>query len=261
DLLTVVGTDGALWVKEGKANWRSMGGKLIEAPLFVEGYYDDYFLVVGTDRNVWIRTWNQGWRPFGPRGTDCVGAGAEASWKRLAVACRGADNALWGATVETRDAVVPGVTGWRSFGGRMKHGASIADITDGAYPRHAYVVVGTDNKPWVKADGEGWQKISDGRCGGTVAVSTFLEAMACRNDASDALRIFHFESGTDGRLLDSGIVGKPAVTVDPDGVTRYYVLGRDRSIWTATQRADGRVGAFTRTTGAGVHGLSAYSLT
>jgi hypothetical protein len=57
------------------------------------------------------------------------------------------------------------------------------------------------------------------------------------------------------------MLGRPAASVDPDGVVRHYVIGRDGALWTARQNADGSTGQFVQTSGTGRYGLSVTSVT
>ncbi|HVM26581.1 MAG TPA: choice-of-anchor D domain-containing protein, partial [Mycobacteriales bacterium] len=263
DIVTVTGTDGQLWVRDtDRLGWRPYGGRLVGAPAFAWGYYDDYFIGVGADENVWIRSWDQPWRPLGPRGTRCSGASAAVSHTTLAVACRGADGAVWVGKTTTADGRLPQLSRWQSYGGRTKHGVSVADVSEAeGVAAFVYLGVGLDDRPWYRTDSPGWAQLSRSACGDTLATSTYFNAVACRNLGDERLKTFHGPSGTDGALVDGRVVGRPGVSVDPDGLTRYYVLGVDRSIWVATQQADGRLGPFRPFGGAGVGGISVHSVT
>lgn len=262
-MLAVTGTDGQVWVRASDAgDWTPYGGRLVGAPTYVRGRDVDYLVGVGGDANVWIRTASTGWRPLGPVGTRCGPASAAVSDRTLAVACRGSDGALWVASAITGAGTVPSLGSWSSLGGDVPMGAAVTDTSSAGRPAaFTYVAVGRDARVWLRTDSTGWRLRSAETCSGPVSASTSAQVLGCRAGGSESLKTFHTPSGHDGGRVPGRMVGVPAVTVDPDGVARYYVLGTDGSIWTAAQQSDGTLGSFSPFGGAGTGGLSGTSMT
>jgi hypothetical protein len=265
DVVAVTGTDGQLWVRDTAGMpWTPFGGRLVDAPTFVWGYYDDYFIGQGADGNVWIRTWEDDWRPLGPRGTRCAGSSAVVSWKTLAVVCIGGDGALWVGKVSEKQDVVPRISGWSRLGGDLQHGVSVMDVgTEDGEVSFVYVGIGGDDRPWWRSDTTGWLQLSTARCAAPMAASAYGDALACRGTAYDGrLRTFHYVSGRENVYASSGsVLGRPGVAVDPDGVTRYYFIGADGTLYRVTQRADGTLRDPIRFGGKGIGGVSVFSTT
>ncbi len=266
DLVAVVGTDNGLWVRRSDSpGWSTLGGQLIDTPSIVVRGATTYYVVLGTDRNVWVRTDTLNWQPLGPAGTDCKAPSAAISNGVLAVGCTGADSALWVGKVALPSTGLPRLPGWKSYGGILKTGPSLSDASTGSTALFGYTVLGADSRPWFRTDAKNWMMRSSALCGGVVASSGRAEALACKDNASASLKTFHAPSDTDPSMLEAKVVpgsikGRPAVTADPDGVARYYVLGSDGTIWRATQQANGTLSAFSLWGGAGKHGIGAAGL-
>jgi hypothetical protein len=270
-LVAVTGSDQQLWLRWSQdPDWFPMAGRLIGAPALVYGPADIYMLGLGEDRNVWIRSFERNWRPFGPEGTHCEGVSAGRSGTTIVAVCRGADGALWqagtalplssgGSLPRATDA---SGTGWRSLGGQIKHGAAVGDWQpdDETQPVSRYVAVGLDDRIWTRTGGSGWEPFSERRCGGVAAVSEHYRALACKALESDELRVWHLPSGT---FTDVGGVmsGRVGISVDPNGATRYYVLGQDASVWVTRMEPDGATNPFRFFQGAGQGGLFALNMT
>jgi hypothetical protein len=259
-LVAVTGTDDGLWVRwSDQPAWQPLGGHLTGAPTVVvtPGHDRAWFVGVGTDENVWIRSLTAGWQALGPASTRCRGVGAAVSYQVLAVACRGADDALWvGRTVLPDDGGVPGLSRWRPLGGSLRHAPAVA-AQDEEAPSFTYAVIGVDDRVWFRGDWEdtGWGRRHDHRCG-PVGVSE-RRSQACGELATGSLRAWHFRTGPQGRVTPGRVVGRPAVVEDADRVW-FYVLGTDGGVWVASHGVDDDTG-FVAWGGAGRHGLSGWS--
>ena len=258
DLVALTGLDEQLWVKAGTEGWQPMGGRLVDTPALVPLPDGDVLLIgVGGDRNLWARTLDSGWRRFAPVGTSCTGPSGVVTDAGVVVGCRGSDGQLWVGTSPLHDL---GVRSWRPLGGQTAHGVNLFDVGQEA-PQVGYLVVGGDGRPWYRTDASAWGPASEHRCGGAATTAYWGDATACRNSSDESLKTFHGASGVNGTVIGGRMVGRPGVAVDPDGVARYYVLGGDRSVWVASQRADGSPVGFAPFGGAGLYGVAALSLT
>jgi hypothetical protein len=266
DRVAVVGTDDALWVRgSDSTRWRSLSGVLIDTPAVVVNGSTTFYVALGSDRNVWVRTDTLNWQPLGPTGTNCASPSAAVSRGTLAVGCTGGDSALWVSKTVLPTTGLPKLPRWSSRGGILKTGPSLSDASTTSTPAFGYAVVGADSRPWFRTDAVNWTIRSSAMCGGAVASSQRAEALACKDYASASLKTFHAPSQPGASLLTSEIIngaiqGRPAVTAAPDGSARYYVLGSDGTIWTATQAANGTLSGFAYWHGAGKHGIGATSI-
>lgn len=270
DHVAVAGTDNGVWLASSPGKWQNMGGKVLEAPIIVLGNQGEYVMGVGGDHNVWIRKTSGGsWGPLGPAGTNCAGASAKVSVDTFAVACRGGDGALWvGRVKEPTDGSLPKVPGFVSKGGILRTGVSMFDwadySVDAPTAEFGYAVVGADGTPWARTDSEGWWQDQDTQCGDTFVVSEFFEAGACKDGASQALKTVQYTldnpEADPVKIIPSKIVGRPAVSVDPDGEARYFVIGTDGGIWFASRHTDDTYTGFSPWGGQGRYGVTVANL-
>jgi hypothetical protein len=264
----VTGLDNGLWVRyTDSPSWLNLGGTLVDAPSIVVGGAEDYFVGLGSDKNVWIRSVAQGWTRLAPRNTHCNGPSAVISAGQLAVACRGADNALWvgKAPLPATPGTLPFVPGFHTLGGGLRHGVSVSDGSTGAEPDFVYSVVGTDDRPYVRTDESGWDSPTSTLCSSTFTASEFFEVGGCRA-FSAALWTFPLDGG-DVQSAGGRIVGRPGVAVDADGEAWHYAQGTDGRIWVARQPTGpggvpggGAPGPFAPFGGMAKYGVAAVSL-
>jgi hypothetical protein len=262
DLLAVTGTDGQAWTaRTGGSGWTPRGGRLLGVPALASGLVDTYVIGLGTDHNVWIRGTARDWQPLGPPGTWCDGPSAVAEAGVLAVACRGADGALWvGKTpLPKQDTGLPRLTRWEGKGGALRGGVAVSGNGGEDPVEFLYSVVGTDGHPWVLADGYAWHRSNDLICGGDVGASAVAEFSACRDPKTQELWVWSIRGVTPSAYSGEGrVLGRPGVSVDPDLVTRFFVLGTDGHVWMAQQQQEypGVVSSFFYVGGAGVGGVA-----
>jgi hypothetical protein len=263
DMVAVVGGDNALWVRSTTTGFHSLGGILVDTPTIVRGNGVDYFLGLGADHNVWIRTADLAWQPLGPKGTNCAGPSGLISVDTLAVACRGGDNGLWVAKVPVpTNGALPKLGGFANYAGKIKGGVAIADGADYSATTPVayfyYLGVGSDSTPWYRGDADSWAPDDPAVCGGDFSTTEFGDIGVCRN-AGGTLQVVTYGAGAPVvKTIPSGVLGRPAVSSDDDGVTRFYVLGTDGNIYLATSNSpDGTGATFTRWDGAGKYGVAA----
>ena len=261
DLLATVGTDRQVWTRSGTSpTWTPRGGVVLDAPAVVRGSADTYLVGLGADRNVWVRGLQTSWQRLGPVGTHCTGPSAVGSGGQLAVACRGADGALYTGqvTLPTRVGAVPQLTAWVNRGGRLLHGAAVSAAGSGE-ASFVYSGVGTDSRPWSRTSTAGWSPLGSQQCGGPLAASEVSGVWACRDRATDALTSFRATGPTS--VLGGRTTGRPGISVDPDGVARFAAIGADGRVWVVRQSADGTAGGFSPVGGDARHGVSMLNLT
>jgi hypothetical protein len=259
DLVAVTGRDNALWVRDTGGPWLSLGGYLIDAPTVVLGQHQVFFVGLGRDHNVWIRSETEWWRRFGPVDTWCLGPSAVVSGTQLGVTCRGGDGAVYAARTADPSTGLPSVGSWQRLGGLVKHGAAVSDFSeDGIAPEFLYSAIGNDDAGWYRFHDTWWVRLFAQKCAGALAASEFGEIWACRAPTGRTTVFWFDEASGNIQARDIGglIKGRPAVSVDPDGVYRVYALGGDDRIW----RNDNGAG-WHLFGGAGYHGVSAASLT
>lgn len=266
DTVAVVGGDDALWVRATtEQGWRGLGGRLVDTPSIVRGKGVDYFVGLGADRNVYVRTLARDWQPLGPKGTVCSGPSAVISISTLAVACRGGDGALWvGKAAVPAGGALPVVTSFSSRGGALQHGVSVADNADYAQPTptaaFVYSGVGTNSSPYFRTDEQDWRQITLSQCGGTYSESQYGIAGACQLLGSEMTLTLQYSAPEDQpteRSIPGRMRGRPGVSSDPDFVTRYYVVGADGAVWSATRDANGTItSGFTRFGGSAKYGVA-----
>lgn len=260
--LAVVGDDGQVWLqRSGTPYWHPLGGQLLDAPSVVPTPGGLLVLGRGGDGNVWIRSLTTGWQPFLPAGSVCHGPSAAAVSRSLVVACRGADRALWVARADlprSSTDPLPVALTHRSLGGSLAHGATVgAYVTADGRTRPRYVAVGGDGQPWARTDADPWSAVGGGgTCGDDVAVSPRLEAMACRDRDTAALRVWHRTSGSAGAVVGGRVRGRPGLRIESDGATAVDVVGGDGGVWSLVVLPDGRTTAFDRTDGSGRYGVA-----
>ena len=266
DVVAVVGYDDGLWVKySNEANYRNLGGRLIETPSIVPGYDREYFVAVGGDGNVWVRSLARNWQPMAPAHTRCSGASAVISVDKISVACRGTDGAMWfsESAAPTGDAL-PFVSSFRSLGGFFKagFGTSVADAahydTPGPQALTSVVGIGGDSRPYKKHQ-SGWFLFSTAVCGATYSQSEYAEAGVCKVTTGPGPLHVDAVNGRD-YTTSGAVVGRSAITVGSDGGARIFGLGTDGQIWIAHQPFGGAPGGFSRYGGGGKYGVAAVTI-
>jgi len=279
-VIAVRGRDSALWIKRSdETSFRRLGGRLLDAPDVVSYNGVQYYIGVGADRAIWVRTDVNAWTRMTVAICRQPGAAVdtnEASAGRLAVACMGADRALW--YVETAlpaDGSNPVTGPMTRQGGVLSAGPAVyygfvespeppiegllsfmvPDANTFVRNGHRYNVyirtsgdVAHHNVPWL------------GYCSGQpVAMSigdpfdpSFPGRFGCQDAGNHSLRYQGFaESGTDGR-----IVGRVGMTIGP---TTFYAEGLDGRVWAKTPGVP--PGAFRPVGGLVLGGAAATNVT
>ena len=257
-ILATTGTDAHLYYRKVSAtSWTDLGGRLVDAPAYDEDAAGGFFFVgTGTDRNVYVRTLTQGWKSFGPAGTDCFGPSVayRASDHTLAVSCIGADSRFLTASVKVPTSGLPRATAWTDKGGSFLYGSSTVYDTG----NFQYNGVGSNSRVYT-AYGTGRFRFSGSPlvCSGPLPMDL---PFACR-DAGGGLQVID-QSDYTAKVIRGGIVGRPGVSFGADQYLRYYVLGTNDRVYSATQVAygdtAGTTSGFSRTgSGLGKYGIAA----
>ena len=261
DVLALVGTNTKLYVKTtDQVGYDNLGGSLIDAPGLAVGD-QPYFVGIGANNNVYVRTYDQGWAPLGPKGTNCSGASVAIAGNTMAVACRGSNGRLYvGKAVAdaTTSGRLPRITSFQNRGGQLLFGATVGVNKDAFY----YDVIGTNHLVYEATDTSGLRLVTGSpRCSSSLAIDVVTGGgVACRSEDGALLVL---SNATDQFIkIPGAIVGRPAVSVDDDGTSRYYALGTNRKIYTASQSPTGVVTGFRNApAGSGLFGLVSGSLT
>ncbi|HVM26580.1 MAG TPA: M20/M25/M40 family metallo-hydrolase [Mycobacteriales bacterium] len=259
DQLALTGLDRQLFHSNTTpGGWAPRGGQLIDAPALVRGAAESFVVGLGTDNNVWIRSEQRSWARLGPTTTFCTGPSAVASGNTMTVACRGRDGALWMSQTPLPTVAggpLPVLRGWSTLRGQLLHGAA---VSVGAGGQPVYSGVGLDRSPWTRTQAGPWTRVNAGQCGAALGASEDVKVLACRDFSTGQLRTF---SGGGSALLGGRILGRPAVSVDADGETRFYVLGTDNGVYTSRVAANGANSGFSFYGGHGRGGLSVLNRT
>lgn len=261
DVLAVVGTNTQLYVKTtDQVGYDNLGGALIDAPGLAVGD-QPYFVGIGTNNNVYVRTYDQGWAPLGPKGTNCSGASVAIVGNAMAVACRGSNGRLYvGKAVAdaTTSGRLPRITSFQNRGGQLLFGATVGVNKDAFY----YDVIGTNRLVYEATDTSGLRPVAGSpTCNSSLAIDAVTGGgVACRAE-DGALLVLSNATGQFVKI-PGAIVGRPAVSVDDNGTSRYYALGTNRKIYTASQSPTGVITGFRNApAGSGLFGLVSGSLT
>jgi hypothetical protein len=247
--IAVAGTDGALWAGPGRgAPFVNLNGTIDLTPavgLLQTGTneFNPFYVAVGQDDALWARTGTALWKHLSAVTTVCVdkpgvftkSTGSGSTWMtHVWVACVGGDDAVWYADGIVSGDIIPQLNNWRSVGGQVSAGVSIAEVGGQiTFLGNGNEAAGTDTV-WSRTVATGWVK-TVWRCIGTPALAAAYGRawFACQGADDDALWYAQNSGGsTWSQALSAGgkVTGDPAVAVTLSGAT-FVVIGTDQGIW------------------------------